>query len=162
MGGANVSEQDAEKAYELGKLIAENGWVLLNGGRNSGIMDRSAQGAFDHGGLTVGILPGSDWAALSEYIRIPILTGMGSARNNINVLSSRVVVAMPGGAGTISEIALALKQGRSVILFGMSVVPLFETYLKNGQLLTARSPQEVVTHIQRLLSKENNPSNNES
>jgi uncharacterized protein (TIGR00725 family) len=154
MGGAKASLQDKEQAYELGKMIAENGWLLLNGGRNSGIMDYSAQGACEHGGLTIGILPGSDLTALSKYIHIPIVTGMGSARNNVNVLSSRVVVAMAGGAGTISEIALALKQGKPVILLGISIEPLFKSYRQKGQLLSAQTPADAVSHIRRLIGTE--------
>jgi uncharacterized protein (TIGR00725 family) len=87
----------------------------------------------------------------SRYIRVPILTGMGSARNTINVLSSRVVVACHGGAGTISEIALALKHGKPVILFGISIAPLFEDYRKRGYLLEAQTPAAVIDLITALL-----------
>jgi uncharacterized protein (TIGR00725 family) len=149
MGGADVSDRDCRAAYELGGLIAANGWVLLNGGRNCGIMEASAKGALEQGGITVGILPDSDPNNISEFIQIPIITAMGSARNSINVLSSNVVVACCGGAGTISEIALALKHGKPVILMNFSVAPLFEDYRQKGVLTSARTPAEVIVIIKR-------------
>lgn len=152
MGGANVTEQEREKAYILGKMIAENGWVLLNGGRNCGIMEASAKGAWEHGGLTVGILPDDTLENLSDFIKIPIVTGMGSARNNINVLSSSIVVACSGGMGTVSEIALALKQEKRVILMGISVAPLFSAYSRRGYLVYVDEPQQVVKQIKKFLN----------
>ena len=86
-GGEIVSPRDYEVARHLGALIAKEGWVLLNGGRASGIMEASARGAKENGGLTIGILPGTDAGWASEYIDIPILTGIGFARNYINVLT---------------------------------------------------------------------------
>ena len=151
MGGANVCDRDCQAAYELGRLIAENGWVLLNGGRNCGIMEASAKGALEQGGITVGILPDNDPSNISTFIQIPIITAMGSARNSINVLSSNVVVACKGGAGTISEIALALKHGKHVILLNFSVAPLFEDYCQKGVLTSARTPAEVIVIIDRLI-----------
>jgi len=68
MGGGAGSPESIEKAYKLGKLIADFGWVLLNGGRNAGIMDASAKGAKENGGLTVGILPDKDDHRASEYV----------------------------------------------------------------------------------------------
>lgn len=122
MGGAQfINPEDEEYSYQIGALIAREGWVLLNGGRSAGVMEASARGAKDNGGVTVGILPvdDPDWA--SHYIDIPIVTGMGMARNVINILSSDLIVALPGSAGTISEIALALKYGKEVILFRFEV-----------------------------------------
>lgn len=152
MGGAKVAERERREAYTLGRMIAENGWVLLNGGRNCGIMEASAKGAWEHGGLTVGILPGDTLKNISEFIKIPILTGMGNARNNINVLSADIIVACRGGAGTISEIALGLKQNKRIILMGISVAPLFEDYIRHGDLVEARDPFEVIARIKSFLS----------
>lgn len=115
--GEQASKADVETAFALGKCIAEQGWVLLSGGRNAGVMDAMNKGAKSAGGLTVGILPTRDAKAISEAVDIPIITDMGSARNNINVLTSHVVIACgTGGAGTASEIALAIKAEKSVIL----------------------------------------------
>lgn len=151
MGGGVASRHVMEDAYFLGTLIAENGWILLNGGRNSGVMDASARGARERGGITVGILPDTDTSQVSSNIDIPILTGMGHARNSINVLSSDVVVACRGGAGTLSEIALALKSGKPVILLDYPETPMLETLSPKGFLHYADSPEKAVAIISSLL-----------
>jgi uncharacterized protein (TIGR00725 family) len=154
MGGGRADARQTEMAFRLGQLIAAQGWVLLNGGRCAGIMDASARGACEQGGLTVGILPDADARGVSPHIQIPILTGMGSARNIINALSSHVMVACPGGAGTLSEIALALKHGRPVILMGMEVGDLFSAYWTSGQLKKAATPEEAIVAIKSYLKSD--------
>ena len=151
MGGGRADADQMEMAYRLGQLIAAEGWVLLNGGRRAGIMDASARGAFEQGGLTVGILPDDDTRDMSPFIQIPILTGMGSARNTINALSSRVMVACPGGAGTLSEIALALKHGRAVVLMNMDVGNLFAVYEDEGRLKKVSTPEEAIVAVKSYL-----------
>lgn len=117
MGPGDLATQtDIKNAYELGKLIAQEGWILLTGGRNVGVMDAASKGAKEAGGLTVGILPSNNTRNASDAVDIAILTDLGNARNNINVLSSDVVVACGIGLGTVSEIALALKNRKPVIL----------------------------------------------
>lgn len=152
MGGGCVSAQAADEAYTLGALIAQQGWILLNGGRNAGIMEASARGASEHGGITVGILPDGDCSRAAAHIQIPICTGMGSARNAINILSSDVVVACTGGPGTISEIALALKHGKPVIALHIETAPVFNAFMSAGRLLAAQSPRQVIDLIQTLVS----------
>ncbi len=155
MGGGGVSAQAADEAYALGALIAQQGWILLNGGRNVGIMEASARGAAEHGGLTVGILPDADCARAAEHVHVPICTGMGSARNAINVLSSDVVVACIGGPGTISEIALALKHDKPVITLHIDVSPVFSAFIAAGRLRCAESPREVIEMIHAMTGREN-------
>lgn len=150
MGGGSVKPEEAKAAYTLGALIARQGWVLLNGGRDAGAMAASAQGAFDLGGLTVGILPDADTVQASPHIQIPICTGMGSARNTINVLSSDIVVACPGGAGTLSEIALALKHGKNVITMGFDTGRVFADFMRAGALIAVNTPEEAVEEIIRI------------
>jgi uncharacterized protein (TIGR00725 family) len=151
MGGGTAAPKELENAYVLGALIAKRGWVLLNGGRDSGVMAASAKGASDHKGLTIGILPDTTPEHASEYIRIPIVTGMGNARNCINVLSSDVVVACAGGMGTLSEIALALKCGKPVILMNYEKEGRFEPFLRKKTLTYAGSPQEVIEKIEAFI-----------
>lgn len=151
MGGGSASVGHTRDAYRLGELIAEQEWILLNGGRNSGIMDASAHGARSRGGLTIGILPDANTLRASRHISIPIITGMGSARNCINVLTSDVVVACPGGAGTLSEIALALKSNKAVILLHYEKDPIFENYFRAGRLSYADSPEAVIAQIKAIL-----------
>jgi len=114
--GEKATSIDVQNAYELGKVIAQEGWVLLTGGRNVGVMEAANQGAKFANGLTIGILPSEDSKGISEAVDIAIFTDMGNARNNINVLSSDVVIACGMGAGTASEVALALKGNKKVIL----------------------------------------------
>lgn len=153
MGGAIADEETEARAYELGRLIAENGWVLLNGGRNAGVMAASARGASEAGGLVVGILPGDSRAGAASHIDVAIPTGLGDARNVVNVLASQVVIALSGGAGTISEVALALKNGRSVIALQFPLGAAFTQYYERGLLLDADSPSEAVAIAKRMLSE---------
>jgi len=118
MGGGSVPEAIERLAFELGRAVAREGWILLNGGRDAGVMAASARGARAEDGLVVGILPGHDAEGAAPDLTVAIVTGLGDARNVVNVLSSDMVVALPGGAGTLSEIALALKSGRPVVLLG--------------------------------------------
>ncbi|HHT48766.1 MAG TPA: TIGR00725 family protein [Firmicutes bacterium] len=149
-GGEGASPEVCEMAYKLGGLIADQGWVLLNGGWGVGVMDASARGAKERNGLTVGILPDRNTEFASPYIDIPILTGMGDGRNFINILSSDIVVALPGRSGTISEIALALKNGKNVILLNFPLGDLFVEYQKAGIMVSVNKPEEVITTIKRL------------
>jgi uncharacterized protein (TIGR00725 family) len=153
-GGEIVHTGDYEVARRLGGLIAKEGWILLNGGRASGIMEASARGAKENGGLTIGILPGNNPKWASEYIDIPILTGIGFARNYINVLTSEVVVALPGKTGTISEISSALNIGKKVISLNFDLGPLFKKYEEDKQLIYAKKPQEVIGLIKKILKSD--------
>lgn len=150
MGGGVCPETEQHTAYALGRKIALEGWVLLNGGRNAGVMKASAQGAAEAGGLTVGILPGDSDKDTAPHIHIPILTGMGHARNMINILTSDVVVACPGGAGTLSEIALALKTGTPVILLGWPPERL-PNFCPENLCPRAKTPEEAILRIQAIL-----------
>ncbi len=78
MGPGKPAQQDITAATKLGRLIAQSGWVLLTGGRNEGVMDAASKGAKEAGGLTVGILPFEDKTGVSQYVDIPICSGMGS------------------------------------------------------------------------------------
>jgi len=151
MGGAVANDEVLQFAYETGRLIAEEGWVLLNGGRDAGVMAASARGAADAGGLVVGILPCDDADGVSPYVDIAIPTGMGDARNAINVLASHVVIALPGGAGTLSEIALALKSGKTVVNCGVMLGPVFMAFYDRGQLIDASTPAEAIALVRRSL-----------
>jgi uncharacterized protein (TIGR00725 family) len=116
--GAGARPEDLEHARALGEGIAQAGWVLLTGGQAVGVMDAASRGAAGVGGTVIGVLPGSDPASASDAVQVAIVTGLGSARNNVNVLSSDVVVACGVGPGTASEAALAIKAGRPLVLLG--------------------------------------------
>lgn len=148
--GEGATTEELSKALELGERIALQGWILLSGGRNAGVMQEVNRGAKQvAGSLTVGILPDGK-AAVSEFVDVAIITDLGNARNNINVLSSDVVVACgAGGAGTASEIALAIKGGKPVILLGCDELSRsFFQRLGPDRVCTAETPEQVVRMIQ--------------
>ena len=80
-----------------------------------GVMEAACRGASQEGGLTIGILPGDNRASANEYVKIPIVTGIGYARNVTVVRSAQAVIAVGGSYGTLSEIGYALQGGLPVI-----------------------------------------------
>lgn len=151
--GSGASKTDQQNAYELGKLIAQEGWVLLTGGRNAGVMRAATEGAKAANGLTVGILPTADDRGISEAVDIAIITDMGNARNNINVLSSDVVVACGMGAGTASEVALALKGSKKVVLLtDNQESQLFFKGLSAENILVAKTPASAIEMVKKVLN----------
>jgi len=112
LGPGSASPHEAGVAERVGRLAASFGWVVVSGG-GPGVMEAVCRGAVEAGGMTVGILPsaGPIEGYPNRWIRIPIFTGAGMARNVFNVLSASLCVAIGGGPGTLSEIALALKAG---------------------------------------------------
>lgn len=153
MGGAVVDDRVIDLARRLGTLVARRGWVLLNGGRNAGVMAASAAGARQAGGTVIGILPDHDTANACPDLDYAIVTGLGDARNLINVLSSDVIIACPGGAGTLCEVALAAKNGKPVILLDFDPGPSLEPYRRTGMLLSAHDPEEAVEMAAQLLER---------
>ncbi len=158
MGPGQATRPVRQLAYQLGKAIAAEGWVTLSGGRNAGVMDEVNRGAKDGGGLTIGILPGVRINKVSEYVDIPIMTGMGSARNNINILTASVVVACGLGAGTASEVALAIKAGKPVILLGIDAqsVSFFQQLDMQQNVKNTESVPEVINLIRYIFSSQKN------
>jgi uncharacterized protein (TIGR00725 family) len=154
MGGATADDETMAAAYRLGELIAENGWVLVNGGRPTGVMDASAKGAQDTGGgLSVGILYDDDREGASDGIDIVIPTGMGPARNIINVLASDVLIGLKGSGGTLSEIALALRFGRPVILLDFDPGEPFLNAAGEGKWFRTSTPEEAVAKVHEVLAE---------
>jgi len=88
--------------------------VLICGGL-TGVMEHAARGARSAGGLTIGLLPGDDPTEANEYIDVAIASGLGHARNAILARTADGIVALGGGLGTLSEIALALRNGRPTV-----------------------------------------------
>ena len=151
--GESATSTDLENAYQLGKFIAEAGWILLTGGRNVGVMEAASTGAKAANGLTVGILPGNDTRGISEAVDIAIVTDMGNARNNINILSSDVIIACGMGAGTASEIALALKADKPVILLNDSAESkLFFQKLAAANIFAVENAVEAIAQTGKILA----------
>ncbi|MBO8182456.1 MAG: TIGR00725 family protein [Archaeoglobus sp.] len=114
IGSSYCGEELYRTAYEVGKLIAEKGYILINGGLG-GVMEASAKGARDAGGFVIGVIPTPSKRDANRYCSAVIATNMGHARNMIIVHSSDAIIAVGGGYGTISEMAIALKEGKKVV-----------------------------------------------
>jgi hypothetical protein len=129
MGASVPSAGALADARQLGRLVAEAGWVVLTGGRPDGVMGAACAGAKEvEGSITVGVLPTAGRVGTDDIgpdVDIAIQTGLGDARNAVNVLSSDVVVACGmESPGTASEVALALAAGRPLVLVGASAAAL--------------------------------------
>jgi uncharacterized protein (TIGR00725 family) len=116
-GEAAATPHQLEAAEEVGRLLAEAGAVVVCGGLG-GAMEAACRGARSAGGTTVGILPGRDRADANRFVEVAIATGLGEARNALVARAADVLVAVGGGYGTLSEIALALKAGTPVVGLG--------------------------------------------
>jgi uncharacterized protein (TIGR00725 family) len=121
MGAAEAAPERLADAERLGELLAQQGWVVLTGGRPFGVMDAASRGAKRvAGSLTIGVLPTAEEVP-SAFVDVAIRTDLGHGRNNVNVLSSDLVFACGvEGPGTASEVALAIKNGRPVVLVAPS------------------------------------------
>jgi uncharacterized protein (TIGR00725 family) len=109
-GPSECGEGERTLAYELGRLLAERGAVVICGG-HGGVMAAVAAGARSGGGVVVGVLPGADRTGAGPDLSVAIATGLGQARNSVIVHSGDAVVVVGGSWGTLSELALAMRRG---------------------------------------------------
>lgn len=114
IGGNKCSSEEARLAEQVGRELARRDVTLICGGLG-GVMEAACRGAKSAGGMTIGILPGNTRADANSFVDIPIVTGMGYARNAIVVKSAQAAIAIAGEYGTLSEIAYALQSGIPVI-----------------------------------------------
>ncbi len=117
IGAGSCGPDTTDAAYALGRGIAKQGHLLVCGGLG-GVMEAACRGAVEAGGDTLGILPGIDRLDANPWVRTALATGLGAMRNYLVVLNGDIVVAVEGRAGTLSEIGLALKSGRTVVALG--------------------------------------------
>jgi uncharacterized protein (TIGR00725 family) len=117
VGPGAASEDELAVAEEAGAAVASAGCGLVCGGLG-GVMEAACRGARSRGGLTLGLLPGLDRDAANGWVVVAVPTGLGEARNAVVVREADAVVAIGGGWGTLSEIALALKTGVPVVGVG--------------------------------------------
>ena len=141
IGSANPSKEDYDFAYRLGEFIGEKDLVLVCGGL-AGIMEAVSKGVKSKGGTTVGVLPDQDKQSVNPYIDIPIVTGIGEARNIIIALTADVVIAVGGELGTLSELAISMKHKRPVI--GLNTWALDKEYCKKVDIIEVHDPQEAI------------------
>lgn len=134
IGGSRAGRQAVEAAFEVGRLIARSGAVVVCGGLG-GVMEAACRGAREEGGLVVGILPGGSPADANPWVDIPIATGLGYTRNALVVMNADAVIAVDGEYGTLSEIAYGKIHGKKVV--GL------DTWEVKG-IVAAATPEEAV------------------
>ena len=117
IGGDSPPPEALPPAEAVGRELAQRGHVLICGGRG-GVMREACRGAKAAGGLTVAILPGDDLSDANEFIDVPVITGIGFARNTIIARTANALIAIDGGYGTLSEIAFGLIAGTPVVGIG--------------------------------------------
>lgn len=112
-GASEATPSQLEAAREVGRLLARSGAVVINGGYG-GVMGAASEGAAGEGGVVVGILSGADRSGANEHLTVSLPTGLGQGRNLLVVTAAESLIAIGRGWGTLSEIALARRLGRSV------------------------------------------------
>ncbi len=143
IGGRECSDELKQMAFQVGQLIARNGFGLVCGGRG-GVMEAAARGCSEQGGLTVGILLGEDTSEANPYIQVAIPTGLGIGRNLLVVRAAEGLIAIDGKFGTLSEIAFALQLQKPLV--GI------HTWQVDPQMPTANSAQEAMDKLLKMLS----------
>ncbi len=141
IGGSDPSPEANKLAEEVGRELARRNVILICGGMG-GVMEASCKGASAEGGMTIGILPGDSRQAANPYVQIPILTGIGYARNVVVVKSAQAVIAIDGSYGTLSEIAYALQGGIPVI--GLNTWSLTRDGQTENPIIPAANPADAV------------------
>lgn len=152
IGDGDPSGPDATRVLEwaetVGQLLARGGATVITGGLG-GVMLAASRGAAEAGGRTIGILPGTDPGAANAFVQVPIATGLGVARNLVVVTAADVVVAIGGRYGTLSEIGLALRQGREVVTLSSWRLETNQR-VAGPQVHRAHDPREAVDIVLRL------------
>lgn len=155
MGANEPGPSTLVAAGRLGRLVAEAGWVVLTGGRPAGVMEAASAGAKTvRGSLTIGVLPTGPEGPVSASVDVAVFTGLGQARDAVNVLSSDVVVACGvEGPGTAAEVALALKAGRPTVLLAppREAAAFFRLLAGKGGLYEVPSPEAAIALIENEL-----------
>ncbi len=149
IGTSDPSHAERDLAYEVGRLLAREQLIVVCGGLG-GVMAAACEGAKSGGGLTVGILPMHEKRHANPYVDIAVPTGMNEARNVIVALTGDAVVAIGGGFGTLSEIALALRAGRLVV--ALSTWNLEDERAGGASFVRASTPEEAVSLVAAELS----------
>ena len=150
IGGHEADDDSQALAYAVGREIASRGHVLVCGGRG-GVMREACRGAKDGGGLTVGILPGDDLSDANEFVDIPVITGIGFARNSIIARTANALIAVDGHYGTLSEIAFGLTAGRPIV--GLRTWQLRDGQGREPPIERVSSAAEAVAACERLAAE---------
>ncbi|MBN2186563.1 MAG: TIGR00725 family protein [Dehalococcoidia bacterium] len=141
IGNSSCSAEEAKLAETVGELLAQRGAIIICGGLG-GVMEAVCRGARSKNGLTIGILPGGDSSLANPWVSIPIVTGIGEARNVAVVKSSQAVIAIGGSYGTLTEIAHALKS--SIPVIGLHTWSLFRNGQEDSSIIEVHDAEEAV------------------
>jgi uncharacterized protein (TIGR00725 family) len=153
IGDSSCSPEEAKLAETVGELLAQQGVTIVCGGLG-GVMEAVCRGAKSKGGSTVGILPGGDSSTANPWVDIPVVTGLGEARNVVVAKSAQAVIAIGGGYGTLSEIAYALKSGIPVI--GLNTWSLSRNRQEDNSIIKVQSATEAVDKAVSLAKRRKN------
>jgi len=153
IGNSSCSPEEAKLAVRVGALLAEQGVAIVCGGLG-GVMEAACRGAKSKAGLTVGILPGQDSSTANPWVDVPVVTGIGEARNVAVVKSAQAVIAIGGSYGTLSEIAYALKSGIPVI--GLNTWSLSRNGREDDSIVRVQSAVEAVNKAISLAKRREN------
>ena len=146
IGGGQCSREEALLAEAVGRELARRGATVICGGLG-GVMEAACRGAAIESGLTIGILPSDDPTTANPYVRIPIASGVGFARNIAVVKSAHAVIAIDGDYGTLTEIAFALKSGIPVI--GLNTWTLSRKGIEDTSIIKA---EDAVHAVEKAIS----------
>ncbi len=145
IGSSRASAGEYETARQAGRILAERGIVVVNGGLG-GVMQAAAEGVAEGGGISIGLLPGLDRDEANSSLTVSLPTGIGELRNGLVVRSADVVLAVGGSWGTLSEIALAVRTGVPVVAIGGWELPA-------PGVITARDVEAALEVVIGLLAK---------
>ena len=140
-GGRNITPEVYENSVEIGRLLAQEGFLVFCGG-GKGVMEAISKGVSEAGGTVIGILKGKELDEGNDYLTIPIATGMDIARNAVLAYNCDAAIAISGQYGTMSEIAYAFQLDKPVIGY--------KTWDIN-QVIQAESPKDVISKLKKIL-----------
>jgi uncharacterized protein (TIGR00725 family) len=153
IGDSSCSPQEAKLAQSVGELLAQQGAIVVCGGLG-GVMEAVCRGAKSKGGLTIGILPGQDASTANPWVDIPVVTGLGEARNVVVAKSAQAVIAIGGSYGTLSEIAYAIKS--SIPVIGLNTWSLSRNGREDDSIIKVQSATEAVDKAISLTKRRKN------
>jgi len=141
IGDSSCPPEEAKLAESVGELLAQRGATIVCGGLG-GVMEAVCRGAKSKGGLTIGILPGKNSSTANPWVDIPVVTGLGEARNVVVAKSAQAIIAIGGNYGTLSEIAYALKS--SIPVIGLNTWSLSRNGQEDDSIIKVQSATEAV------------------
>ena len=150
IGTRKPSPEEGQLAQEVGREFAKNGITLICGGLG-GVMEEACRGAYAEGGLTIGVIPGDDRRSANPHVRIPIVTGIGYARNVIIIRSAQAVIAVGGGYGTLTEIGYALDGKIPVI--GLKTWKISRNNQIDKSIIRADNAKQAVSKALKLIKR---------